>query len=136
MNHTIEKTSRMCNNKPETTVHLMSGCQTLLASRAYTHRLNNICRLTHRRISEHFNIPRPPNFWKHEHQTLIKNNQIEIYYDYPVPIGRHVQGGCMKPDISLHNKMDKTVHIIEVGVTGDTSLNATELRKIKKISRF
>ena len=132
INPTVDKTCRMCNTKPETTVHLMSGCQTLLASGDYTVRHNNICKLIHFKILEHFNAPREPNFWKHEPKTITSHNQIDVYYDYPIPIGRHIQGGCIKPDILLHNKTEKTAHLIEVGVTGDTSLNATEWRKISK----
>ena len=131
-NPNIDKTCRMCHDKPETTVHLMSGCQTLLASGAYTARHNSICKLIHYRILEYFNIPRPPNFWKHEPPKITTNNQIDIYYDFPIPIARHIEGGHVKPDILVRNRTEKTAHIIEVGVTGDTSINTTEWRKIQK----
>ena len=129
---TVDSKCRMCNEKTETTGHLMSGCNTLLASGAYTERHNNICKLLHFRISEHFHIPTPPVFWKHDPKRIVTHNNIDIYYDYPIPISRHVDGGCIKPDILLHNRTEKTAHIIEVGVTGDTSLSQTEWRKIQK----
>ena len=32
----------------------------------------------------------------------------------------------------VHSKFEKTVHIIELGVTGETSINATEWKKIQE----
>ena len=63
-NSSIDKTCSFCHDKPKTTVHQVSGCQTLLASGAYTARHDStcICKMIHYRILEYFNIPRPPNF--------------------------------------------------------------------------
>ena len=53
--------------------------------------------------------------------------EIDIYYGYQIPISRHIEGGCIKPDILIHNKGKKTSKIIELGVTCDSTLSVTEM---------
>ena len=107
INPATDKSCRMCNEKSETTSHLMSGCQTLLALVTYTTRRNNICRLIHIKNLEHLNLPRASKFWEHEPKSITTSPEIDIYYDYPIPIARHIEGGCIKPDILIHNKVEK-----------------------------
>ena len=65
-------------------------------------------------------------------RKITRNKNIDIYYDYPIPIARHIEGGCIKPDILIHNKVDKTAKIIKVGVTCDTILSVTEIKTSSK----
>ena len=132
MNPNIEKTCRMCADKPETTSHLMSGCKTMLASGSYTARHNSICRLIHYQILKHYNMPKPEKHYDYEPKKITTHGTIVIYYDYPIPIARHIEGGCIKSDILVHDIANRTAKIIEVGVTNDTTLSLTEWKKTQK----
>ena len=109
----------------------MSGCQTLLASGAYTTRHSNICRFIHYKSLEEFNLKRPPKFWDHKPDRITGNKDISIYYDNPIPIAWHIEIGCIKPDILIHNKLEKTAMIIEVGHYIKFNWNKKKYQNIK-----
>ena len=74
-----DKTFRMSNDKVETTSHLLSACQTLLAMGIYTNSNNNIWRLVHYKNLEHLNLTRPFRFWEHEPKRITTNAEVDIY---------------------------------------------------------
>ena len=51
-------------------------------------------------------------------------------------MGQYLENGANKPDIVIHNKEINEVKIIEVGITGDTSITSTTHRKILKYTEF
>ena len=55
-----------------------------------------------------------------------------IYYDKPIPLGRFVEGGPIKPDIVLWDRKAKSAQIIEVSVPNDYGLNRAEREKNNK----
>ena len=74
--------------------------------------------------------------WEHEPERFTSNGTINIYYDKPITLGQYLENGANKPDIVIHNKEINEVKIIEVGITGDTSITSTTHRKILKYTEF
>ena len=93
INPAIYKVCRMCNDKIEPTLHLMSGFKTLLALGTYTTRHNNISRLIYYKNLENLNLTIRSKFWEHEPRRITTSAEVDVYYDYPIPIARHIEGG-------------------------------------------
>ena len=70
--------------------------------------------------------------WEHEPARSTAHKDFNIYYDKPIPCGRYVEGGAIKPDIVLWDRQSKTAQIIEVSVPNDYGLNRAEREKNNK----
>merc|ERR1711923_55370 len=113
---------RFCKTEVESVSHLISGCQTLLGDGHYTHRHNQVCRYIHWRICKAIGMETKP-IQDHEPARSTAHGDYIIYYDKPIPLGRFVEGGGIKPDIVLWDRHTKSAQIIEVSVPNDYGLN-------------
>ena len=68
----------------------------------------------------------------HEPERTTTHGDIVIFYDKPIPLGRYVEGGAIKPDIVVWDRKEKTAQIIEVTVPNDYGLNRAEREKNNK----
>ena len=123
---------RFCHKEVESTNHLVSGCEILLADGYYTARHNKICKYLHWKLCKEMKIKVNDNIWEHEPEPTMANDKATIFYDKIIPAGRYIEGSAIKPDIVLWNKQEKTAQIIEVTVPNDYGLNRAERRKIEK----
>ena len=123
---------RFCHAAIESTSHLISGCQILLADGYYTARHNKICRYLHWTICKDLNVPVKEKIWEHEPEPVSSNGEITIFYDKEIPAGKYIEGSAIKPDIVIWNKNQKTAQIVEVTVPNDYGLNRAERTKIIK----
>ena len=122
---------RFCKTEVESVSHLISGCQTLLGDGHYTHRHNQVCRYIHWRICKAIGMETKP-IQDHEPARSTAHGDYIIYYDKPIPLGRFVEGGGIKPDIVLWDRHTKSAQIIEVSVPNDYGLNRAEREKNNK----
>ena len=70
--------------------------------------------------------------WEHEPDRSTAHEDFVIFYDKPIPLGRYVDGGAIKPDIVLWDRKSKSAQIIEVSVPNDYGLNRAEREKSNK----
>ena len=122
---------RFCHAAVESTNHLISACQIMLADGHYTARHNKVCRYLHWAICNHYKIETKP-VWLHEPQPTTATEEVSIFYDKPIVLGRYVEGGAIKPDIVVWDKTKKEAKIIEVSVPNDFGLNRAEREKMNK----
>ena len=122
---------RFCHTEVESVSHLTSGCQTLMGDGHYTNRHNAVCRYIHWTICNAIGMETKP-VWEHEPARSTAHKDFNIYYDKPIPCGRYVEGGAIKPDIVLWDRQSKTAQIIEVSVPNDYGLNRAEREKNNK----
>ena len=122
---------RFCKTEVESVSHLISGCQTLLGDGHYTHRHNQVCRYIHWRICKAIGMETKP-IQDHEPARSTAHGDYIIYYDKPIPLGRFVEGGGIKPDIVLWDRQTRSAQIIEVSVPNDYGLNRAEREKNNK----
>ena len=123
---------RFCHKQVESTSHLVSGCETLLADGYYTARHNKICKYLHWKICKEMKIRVNDNIWEHEPEPIVANENVTIFYDTIIPVGRYIEGRALKPDIVIWNKQEKTANLIDVTVPNDYGLNRGEREKLEK----
>ena len=70
--------------------------------------------------------------WEHEPEAVTANDTVTIFYDKPIVLGCFVEGGALKPDIVIWDKVKKTAKIVEVTVPNDFGLNRAERQKLLK----
>ena len=122
---------RFCHKETESTNHLISGCQTLLAEGHYTKRHNKVCSYIHWTICQAHNI-KTEEVWKHQPEPVTANEEITIFYDKPIPTGRFIENKAIKPDIVIRNIKNKSALIIDISVPNDFGINRAEREKITK----
>ena len=109
----------------------MSACPILLADGNYTARHNRICSYIHWKICGEYDI-QTKQVWEHEPSPITATEEVSIFYDKPIVLGRYVDGGAIKPDIVVWDKIKKVAKVIEVTVPNDYGLNTAERKKITK----
>ena len=122
---------RFCKDAVESPSHLMSACSTLLGEGHYTARHNRVCSYLHWKICKAYGIE-TKQVWDHKPELVTATEQVSIFYDKPIVLGRYVEGGAIKPDIVVWDKKQKTAKIIEVSVPNDYGLNTSERKKLAK----
>ena len=70
--------------------------------------------------------------WLHDPQPITATEEVTIFYDKPIVLGRYVEGGAIKPDIVVWDKSKKEALVIEVSVPNDFGLNRAEREKMNK----
>ena len=123
---------RFCHSATESPIHLMSGCQILLADGHYTARHNKVCRYLHWKICGEMQLDRSQHIWEHEPPPVTSNGKVTVFYDKDIQAGRYIKDKAIKPDIVIWNKKEKTALIIDVAVPNDYGLNRAEREKITK----
>ena len=122
---------RFCHKETESSNHLISGCQTLLADGHYTKRHNKVCSYIHWTICQAHNI-KTEEVWKHQPEPVTANEEITIFYDKPIPTGRFIENKAIKPDIVIRNIKNKSALVIDISVPNDFGINRAEREKITK----
>ena len=122
---------RFCKEAVESPSHLMSACKILLADGHYTARHNRVCSYLHWKICGEYGI-QTKQVWEHEPAPITATEQVSIFYDKPIVLGRYVEGGAIKPDIVVWDKVKKVAKVIEVTCPSDYGLNTAERKKISK----
>ena len=123
---------RFCHSATESPIHLMSGCQILLADGHYTARHNKVCRYLHWKICGEMQLDRSQHIWEHGPPPITSNGKVTVFYDKDIQAGRYIKDKAIKPDIVIWNKKEKTALIIDVAVPNDYGLNRAEREKITK----
>ena len=122
---------RFCHTATETSSHLLSGCQTLLADGHYTKRHNKVCSYIHWTICQANNI-QTKKVWEHQPEMITTNEDITIFYDKPIPTGRYIENSAIKPDIVIKDDKNRSALIIDVSVPNDFGINRAEREKVTK----
>ena len=122
---------RFCHAAVESTTHLISACQTMLADGHYTARHNKVCRYLHWVICNEYKIDTQP-VWLQQPEPITATEEVSIFYDKPIVLGRYVEGGAIKPDIVIWDKSKQEAKVIEVSVPNDFGLNRSERTKLNK----
>ena len=112
-------------------VHIVYGCQTLLADGHYTHRHNKVCSYIHWVICQEQNIP-TQEVWLHAPQPVTATEDITIFYDKEIPVGRFIESSAIKPDIVVWDRRSSSALIIDVSVPNDFGINRAEREKVTK----
>ena len=91
---------RFCHAAVESTSHLVSACQIMLADGHYTARHNKVCRYIHWAICNHYKIDTQLFGYMSPNLPTITED-ISIFYDKAMLPGRYIEGRAIKPDIVI-----------------------------------
>lgn len=132
--HFIQRTRdsplcRMCNERDETTNHIVSEC-TFLAGTEYKLRHNKICRHIHHQLLKDNGFDAPNNWWEHNPNKVEENEQVKILYDFDIQVDKQITH--RRPDIIITNKAEKTTTIVDVAIPADSRIEKKEAEKISK----
>ena len=123
---------RFCHSGVESTSHLLSNCEILLADGHYTARHNRVCRYLHHRICNHYGLLTESKVWLHEPKPVTANDRVTVFYDHIIRPGRFIENSAIKPDIVVWDKLTRKALIIDVSVPSDYGLNRAERDKVSK----
>ena len=90
-----------------------------------------VCRYLHWTICKEYGIKTKP-VWEHKNQPITAIDNVNIFYDKPIVLGRYIEEGAIKPDIVVWDKAKKSAKVIEVTVRNDYGLNRAEQEKLMK----
>ena len=122
---------RVCGKEPETTFHILAGCDNL-AGKEYLDRHNTVARYLHFEICKAYGIPTPKKWHMHNPPEVIMNSNVELIWDMVLNTDRAI--GANRPDIVIRDKSKKQVFVIDVSCPSDVNVNAKENEKISKYS--
>ena len=130
----IDKTTdsplcRMCKEKGESVMHILSECSKL-AQREYKRRHDNVARIVHWELCGMYKIERAKNWYEHEPKAVIESDEVKILWDFNIQCDHVIEH--RRPDILVVNKKEKSCQIIDIAVPGDLRVHVKEGEKVEK----
>ena len=122
---------RICGKEPETTFHLLAGCD-VLAKKEYLDRHNNVARYIHHCICNAYNFHTEKKWHLHSPPEVIMDKKVEIIWDMILTTDRAV--GSNRPDIIIRDKTERKTFIIDVSCPSDVNVTSKENEKLTKYS--
>ena len=133
--HILKKSTsdlcRVCQNRPETISHILSGCDNL-AKKEYLDRHNGLAQYVHHAICQSFDIQTCAKWHVHKPPEVIMLKNVEITYDSIISTDRPYVFN--RPDIVVRDKEKKKCYIIDVSCPNDINVSQKEQEKITKYS--
>lgn len=128
----IDDRCRRCQSQSETIEHLLSGCQTL-ASNKYLIRHNKVATIIYLQLLKYFNLPtNNVPYYQYNPPPVEENETVTIYWDKGIITDLTVTHN--RPDITLINKQEKTVYLIDVSVPNNSNMESKFQEKMEKYS--
>ena len=123
------KKCRMCGERDETVMHLISECEKL-AQGEYKKRHDRVASIIHWELCGLHGFNRHKNWYEHTAQPVLENDSIKILWDFNIHTDRVIE--ARRPDIVVVNKVHAEAVIIDVAVPGDFRVRDKEVEKISK----
>lgn len=128
----IDDKCRICmkEKQKETIEHIISGCEAL-ANTEYIKRHNNIAKIIHQDLAKQnsFTSETIP-YYKYNPKTILDNETHTIYWDRQIITDHQITAN--KPDITIINKISKTIVIVDVAIPLNKNVQKTYATKINK----
>ena len=131
MKTSLSDVCRICGKEPETTTHLLAGCD-VLAKKEYLDRHNQVARYIHHCLCKSFNFPTEQKWHLHRPTDVVMDQKVEITWDMILTTDRAI--GANRPDLVVRDKANKRVLIIDVSCPSDVNVTTKENEKIAKYS--
>ncbi|KAL0822073.1 hypothetical protein ABMA28_005438 [Loxostege sticticalis] len=133
--HLITDKCRKCNRQSETIQHITSACPNLTQT-DYTHRHNQICNIIHQKLAFKYQLltGKPLPYYQYTPKPVLESSSHKMYFDRAILTDRTVHNN--RPDITLIDKQNKQVYIIDVAVPNTHNLHKTITEKIHKYTEL
>ena len=131
----IDKTSesplcRLCGIKGESISHIISECGKQLAQKQYKERHDSVAQNIHWDVCGMYGLERENKWYDHLPQSVIKNEETKILWDFKIQCDRCVQN--RRPDIVVIEKSKQECKIIDIAVPNDDKVGSKEQEKTEK----
>lgn len=123
------KKCRMCNERDETIMHILSECPKL-AQTEYKKRHDKVATMVHWELCKQHGLHHSQKWYEHRADAVMENDNVKILWDFNVRTDRVIE--ARRPDIVLIDKLNKETLIIDVAVPGDFRVKDKELEKVTK----
>ena len=120
---------RLCEDKVETTDHLVAGCP-ILAPKEYKDRHDKMGQYLYWRICQHYNVPQAEHWYEHHPEPVTEGNYATILWDFTIHTDRSIKAN--RPDIVMKDHKEKSCLLIDMTVPSDRNLSIKEYAKISK----
>ena len=124
-----DESCRFCEDKLETSDHLVSGCS-VLTPNVYKNRHDRVGQYLHWKILNHFSIETNSNWYEHHPEPVTEGKNVTILWDFPVHTDRMIQAN--RPDIVVKDKRNSTCLLIDMSVPTDKTVSAKVFEKLSK----
>lgn len=125
---------RKCGKAPETIQHIIGSCSNLVAEE-YKSRHDSVAKIMHSALVKKF-CPREKiePYYKYEPPKALENKEMMIYWDRTIYTYKSLAHN--RPDITLKDKLQKTVYIIDIAVPNVNNLMSTVQHKRSKYTEL
>ncbi|XP_053106345.1 uncharacterized protein LOC128325024 [Hemicordylus capensis] len=128
---TTNSKCRLCKEADETVDHLISCCKKI-AQTDYKQRHDKVAGMIHWNIcKKKYKLPVAKNWWDHTIEKVVENEDAKILWDFRLQTDKHLPHNT--PDITVVEKKEKQVKIIDIAVPGDSRTEEKEIEKNHKI---
>ena len=111
--------------------HILSGCQSLAGSK-YLERHNKAATVLYLALLEQLGIPPRSDdpYYKYTPDPVVENENAKVYWDKTIVTDATVIHN--RPDITVINKANKTVSLIDVSIPSNHNIERKYTEKIDK----
>ncbi|XP_053149009.1 uncharacterized protein LOC128343627 isoform X2 [Hemicordylus capensis] len=126
---TTNSKCRLCKEANETVDHLISCCKKI-AQTDYKQRHDKVAGMMHWNICKKYKLPVAKNWWDHQIEKVEENEDVKILWGFRLQTDKHLPHNT--PDITVVEKKEKQVKIIDIAIPGDSRIEEKEIEKITK----
>lgn len=121
---------RQCQNSSETIQHITGACRSLAQS-DYKHRHDQVAAIIHQHLAFRYKlIAQKTAYYKYTPQTVLESTDFKLYWDRTIITDKTIHFN--RPDITLHDKQNKTVFLIDIAIPNTHNLTTTFTEKNTK----
>lgn len=117
---------KLCNNSKNSIDHRATRCKQLLST-SYTHRHGQILKIIYLNIIKRFGFTTNNKLKFCKPVKYLENQSAKIICESKIVVDGYIKND--QPDMVVHDKKNKIITIIEVGVTNKDRLKLTEIQK-------
>ena len=119
----ISPLCRLCNEKTETPMHILSACS-YLAGSSYKERHDRVGRFIHYHLMKKSGFDVPEKYYEHQPQPSSENSGAKILWDFNIYTDNIIS--ARRPDIVLIDKQTKKTIIIDINCPADKNITKNE----------
>ncbi|KAL0839729.1 hypothetical protein ABMA28_016372 [Loxostege sticticalis] len=121
---------RQCCSASETIQHITSACKAL-ANTDYKHRHDQIAAIIHQNLAYQYHfVENKTPYYKYKPTPVLDNKKHKIYWDRTIITDRTTHYN--RPDITLHDKDQNIVYLIDIAVPNTHNILSTINEKLSK----
>ncbi|XP_069991778.1 uncharacterized protein [Penaeus vannamei] len=124
---------RMCNERDETTFHILSECSKIAQSeykKRRRRRHGKLAQLVQWNLCKRYGLQHERNWYDHTAEKVLENEKVKIIWDFSAQTDHVIQ--ARRPDIVVKDKEMNHTWIIDITMPGDARTEEKEREKIEK----